>query len=95
MPDMERDMSSTDIAPRTDSKPTLPLGWRELWLKEDWWAVWLGVGTVIIAYLLFANGNSIGWIAVTPAKWATFQQLGADFAVKAPRTESTTRKPAS
>jgi hypothetical protein len=18
--------------------------WRELWLKEDWWAIWLGVG---------------------------------------------------
>ena len=25
-------------------------GWRELWLKEDWWAIWLGLGIVIVAY---------------------------------------------
>ncbi len=21
-------------------------GWNELWLKEDWWAIWLGLGIV-------------------------------------------------
>ncbi len=55
-------------------------GWRELWLKEDWWAIWLGVGLVVAAYLLFANGSSIRWIAVTPAKWSQVSQLGAHFA---------------
>lgn len=43
---------------------------RELWLKEDWWEIWLGLGIVVVAYALFANGASIHWIAVTPAKWS-------------------------
>ncbi|HUK09316.1 MAG TPA: putative sulfate exporter family transporter [Stellaceae bacterium] len=54
-------------------------GWRELWVKEDWWAIWIGLGLVIVAYLLFANGSSIRWIAVTPARWSTFSQLGEHF----------------
>jgi uncharacterized integral membrane protein (TIGR00698 family) len=57
-----------------------PLRWRELWLKEDWWAIWLGLGIVVVAYVFFANGASIRWIAVTPAKWSTPSQLGAHFA---------------
>jgi hypothetical protein len=55
------------------------VGWSELWRKEDWWAVWLGLGTALIAYALFANGTSIGWIAVAPQKWATFHELAAHF----------------
>src|SRR6266480_3697107 len=39
--------------------------WRELWLKEDWWAVWLGLALVVAAYFLFANGSSLKWIGVT------------------------------
>ena len=57
-----------------------PLRWRELWLKEDWWAIWLGLGIVVVAYGLFVNGSSIRWLAVTPPKWSTFSQLGAHFA---------------
>jgi uncharacterized membrane protein YadS len=55
-------------------------GWQELWKKEDWWAIWIGLGVVIVGYLLFANGASLKWIAVTPAKWSTFAQLGQHFA---------------
>jgi uncharacterized membrane protein YadS len=55
------------------------MGWKELYLKEDWWAIWLGVGIVLVAYLLFVNGSSLSWIAVTPKKWSAFDQLGADF----------------
>ena len=60
--------------------PAPSLRWRELWLKEDWWAIWLGLGIVVIAYAFFANGSSIRWIAVTPARWSTLDQLGAHFA---------------
>ncbi|MGO8833402.1 MAG: putative sulfate exporter family transporter, partial [Roseiarcus sp.] len=62
-----------------------PLRWRELWRKEDWWAIWLGLGIVVVAYTLFANGSSIRWLAVTPAKWSNLAQLGAHFAANAVR----------
>jgi uncharacterized membrane protein YadS len=59
--------------------PAPKMGWKELYLKEDWWAIWLGVGIVIVAYLFFVNGSTIKWIAVTPKKWSTFAQLAGDF----------------
>ncbi len=59
--------------------------WRELWRKEDYWAIWLGLGIVLVAYALFASGSSIKWLAVTPAKWSTLSQLGAHFADNAQR----------
>lgn len=55
-------------------------GWKELWLKEDWWAVWIGLALVLAAYGLFTTGSSLGWIAVSPAKWSGCSQLAADFA---------------
>jgi uncharacterized integral membrane protein (TIGR00698 family) len=71
-------MSNVEV--QRDPIVAAPLRWRELWLKEDWWAIWLGLGIAIVAYLFFANGASIRWIAVTPAKWSTLPQLGAHFA---------------
>src|SRR5579871_6108007 len=65
--------------PRAESAAS-SLRWRELWLKEDWWAIWLGLGIVLTALILFAQGSSIAWLAVTPAKWSTFSQLGSHFA---------------
>ena len=55
------------------------MGWKELYLKEDWWAIWLGLGIVIIAYAFFQNGSSIQWIAITPGKWSNFSQLVGHF----------------
>ena len=60
-------------------------GWKELWLKEDWWAVWIGLAFVLAAYFLFVSGSSLDWIAVAPKKWSTMAQLGADFSTKMPR----------
>ena len=55
------------------------MGWTELWRKEDWWAIWLGLGIVVVAYMFFSNGSSIKWIAITPGKWSNFSQLTAHF----------------
>ena len=60
-------------------------GWHELWLKEDWWAIWLGLGIVLIGLVLFFYGASWRWVAVTPTKWTGFAQLGAHFADNWPR----------
>jgi len=76
-------MSRTDVEARS-SEP-LSVGWRELWLKEDWWAIWIGLGIVIVGYFLFAQGASLKWIAVTPAKWSSLSQLGADLSANALR----------
>jgi uncharacterized membrane protein YadS len=36
-------------------------GWREFGLKEDWWAIWLGLGIMVVSYILFANGDLRTW----------------------------------
>ncbi|MGO9744211.1 MAG: YeiH family protein [Roseiarcus sp.] len=55
-------------------------GWRELWSREDWWAIWLGLGIVLVGLALFEAGGSLRWLAVLPAKWSSFDKLGADLA---------------
>src|SRR5262249_18552370 len=55
-------------------------GWSELWQKEDWWAVWLGFGNVIVAIVAFLAGGTIKPIAVKPVTWDTFATLGDHFA---------------
>jgi uncharacterized membrane protein YadS len=54
----------------TEAAPPRPTGWRQLRLTEDWWAVWLGVGLVISALILFAAGAAgfLKSIAVSPPK---------------------------
>jgi uncharacterized integral membrane protein (TIGR00698 family) len=72
---MTKEQAESQTPPTPNQQP----GLKELWQKEDWWAVWIGLSLVLFAYGLFANGSSIGWIAVAPTKWSTFAQLGADF----------------
>jgi uncharacterized integral membrane protein (TIGR00698 family) len=66
-------MSTTNTEIADTNKPSI---WSEFWAKEDWWAVWLGLGIVILAYVFYLTGSSISWIAVAPAKWSNFSQLG-------------------
>jgi len=53
---------------------------QKLWKTEDYWAIWLGLGIVIVALLVFAGGSSIKSWAVTPGTWSGGAALGADFA---------------
>jgi hypothetical protein len=41
-----------------------------LFATEDWWAVWIGLLVIVVAWALFASGSSIKWLAVAPAKWS-------------------------
>jgi uncharacterized membrane protein YadS len=55
------------------ARPHLPQRaslWGELFRKEDWWAIWIGVGLIAVAVALFASGSSIKWLAVAPQKWS-------------------------
>ncbi len=61
-------------------KKVQTMGWKELYLKEDWWAIWLGLGIVIVAYLFFIGGSSIKWISVLPpGKWTDFSVVTQHF----------------
>jgi uncharacterized integral membrane protein (TIGR00698 family) len=70
---------SKNVMVEEDEAALRSVGWKELWLKEDWWAIWLGLGIVIVAFLFFASGSSIKWIAITPGKWSTFDALFSHF----------------
>src|ERR1017187_9179127 len=57
-------------------------GWADLFLQEDWWAIWLGVGTMVIAIVLFSNGSTaLKTLAINPGglKWSSFDQLADHF----------------
>jgi uncharacterized integral membrane protein (TIGR00698 family) len=62
----------TDVVPRGQSSV-----WRELIRKEDWWAIWIGLGLITVAVGLFAGGGSIQWIAVAPQKWSHWADVAA------------------
>ena len=53
---------------------------RRFWKNEDWWAVWVGLGGVAIAGLLYWSGHSIDWIAVAPPRWTEPAELLRHFA---------------
>jgi uncharacterized membrane protein YadS len=65
-----------EIAQQSPARLTdRPSAWSELYRKDDWWAIWIGLGLVAVAIVLFANGGSIKWIAVAPQKWFQFANV--------------------
>lgn len=64
-----------EIAARTPrSTPTRTSHWVDLLRKEDWWAIWIGLGLIIAAVALFTSGASVKWLAVAPQKWSHLAQ---------------------
>ena len=50
----------------------------KLWTTEDYWAVWLGLGIVLLALAMFSTGGTIAGWAVKPGGWSSLGQLTAD-----------------
>jgi uncharacterized membrane protein YadS len=53
--------------------------------KDDWWAIWIGLGLVILAVLLVQGGSSLKWLAVAPTKWSHWSEAQAQLAAHAPQ----------
>jgi len=48
--------------------------WSALQRTEDWWAILIGVGLVVLAVGLLASGGSLKWLAIAPQKWSHLPQ---------------------
>ncbi len=61
-------------------------GISSLWKKEDWWAVWLGLGIVMVAIVFFLAGSTLVPLAVSPPQdWTAFSRVTEHFAGTWPR----------
>jgi uncharacterized integral membrane protein (TIGR00698 family) len=60
-------------------------GVRALWKKEDWWAVWLGLGIITCAIVFFLQGGTLRALAVSPPQdWTALARVSAHFAAQWP-----------
>lgn len=68
-----------DMAKDKVSKPTSPSGgWSDLLKKEDYWAVWVGLGIVIISIILWAAGSTfMKSVAISVPGWDNFSETSA------------------
>ena len=48
-------------------------------ITEDWWAVYLGLGVVLIALIFFAAGGTLAPLAVAPPQWESFSTVTEHF----------------
>lgn len=69
-------MSNMAVSAKTTTRSG---GWADLYKKEDWWAVWLGLGIVLAAIVIWATGSSIKSFAVDVPKWTDFGQVSTHF----------------
>jgi uncharacterized integral membrane protein (TIGR00698 family) len=58
-----------ETLPLPQERAARPSALRELIGKEDWLAIWIGLGLVLAAVALVALGGSIKWLAIAPQKW--------------------------
>ncbi|HMA87937.1 MAG TPA: putative sulfate exporter family transporter [Burkholderiales bacterium] len=81
-------MTTKEAWDEAGEEPRAPeaTGWKQLYLKEDWWAIWLGLGLMIVAVILFTSGSTVlKTLAINPGglKWQTFGQLMGHFQANA------------
>ncbi|WP_434510445.1 YeiH family protein [Desulfitobacterium sp. AusDCA] len=50
--------------------------WSNLWKKEDWWSVWLGLGIVLLGIVLWSSGSLIVKnLSVSFPSWTAFSKV--------------------
>ncbi|MEW6214735.1 MAG: putative sulfate exporter family transporter [Nitrospirota bacterium] len=60
-----------------------PMGWKELYLKEDWWAIYLGLGIIIAAIAFFYGASPfLKSLSVLPPTWTDVGKLTGHFSTK-------------
>ncbi len=82
-----KDQPTTDYCETktcADEAPPAPtlVGWKELYLKEDWWAIYLGIGLMLFTLIAFSLGsNAVKALAINPGgvKWTSLGQLLGHF----------------
>jgi uncharacterized membrane protein YadS len=57
---------------RTIPRPNTWTAWAR---TEDWWAIFIGVGLIVVAVAALASGADLKWIAVAPQKWHTLSEV--------------------
>jgi uncharacterized integral membrane protein (TIGR00698 family) len=50
--------------------------WPSLARSEDGWAIFIGLGLVLLAAALLGLGGSLKWLAVAPLKWSHWPDIG-------------------
>ncbi|HEX8964556.1 MAG TPA: putative sulfate exporter family transporter [Rhodocyclaceae bacterium] len=82
--DEEKNMTTAQTSSNEGSTaaPVRRSGWQELYQKEDWWAVWIGLGLMVAAIALFDGGSlALKSLAINPGglKWVSLGQVGDHF----------------
>jgi len=54
------------------------------WKKEDWWAVFLALGLILVGLAFFWSGSSISRIAVSPPQWTSLAEVQDHFQAQWP-----------
>jgi uncharacterized membrane protein YadS len=67
------------IAGQSAPRVTAAAAPRQFLRTEDWWAIWIGLGLIGSAAVLFAAGGSLKWLAVAPQKWSQWSDLAGQF----------------
>ena len=76
------DYCETEVCVEEAPPAPTPMGWKELYLKEDWWAIYLGIGLMLVTIIAyFLGSNIIKSLTINPGglKWSSFGQLLGHF----------------
>src|SRR5580698_3546578 len=59
--------------------------WPGLARSEDWWAIFIGLGLILLAAALLAGGGNLKWLAVAPQKWSHWSDAAPQLQAQASR----------